>query len=109
MQRHHFHGSTSLKVYLNRRIHSHRVFSGRGKTSLNRFYGFKLHLVINDRGEPLSVRLMSGNTDDLRPVPKSVKDLSRARGFCPHSLRCNRLTLHTLVLNIRAYSQIVFL
>jgi hypothetical protein len=70
--------STSLKVCHNRRIHSHRVFAGcakRGKTSVDWFFGFKLHLVINDRGELLSLRLTPGNTDDRRPVPGLVKGL----------------------------------
>ena len=70
--------STSLKVCHNRRIHSHKVFTGcaqRGKTSVDWFYGFKLHLVINDRGELLSLRLTPGNTDDRRPVPELVKGL----------------------------------
>jgi hypothetical protein len=70
--------STSLKVCHNRRIHSHKVFEGcakRGKTSVDWFYGFKLHLVINDRGELLSLRLTPGNTDDRRPVPELVKGL----------------------------------
>lgn len=70
--------STSLKVCHNRRIHSHRVFGGcarRGKTSVDWFYGFKLHLVINDCGELLSLRLTPGNTDDRRPVPELVKEL----------------------------------
>jgi hypothetical protein len=70
--------STSLKVCHNRRIHSHKVFEGcarRGKTSVDWFYGFKLHLVINDCGELLSLRLTPGNTDDRRPVPELVKGL----------------------------------
>jgi hypothetical protein len=70
--------STSLKVCHNRRIHSHKVFAGcakRGKTSVDSFFGFKLHLVINDCGELLSVRLTPGNTDDRRPVPDLVKGL----------------------------------
>jgi len=70
--------STSLKVCHNRRIHSHKVFAGcarRGKTSVDWFFGFKLHLVINDRGELLNVRLTPGNTDDRRPVPELVKQL----------------------------------
>jgi hypothetical protein len=52
--------STSLKVCHNRRIHSHQVFrdcARRGKTSVDWFYGFKLHLVTNDCGELLSLRL----------------------------------------------------
>jgi len=70
--------STSLKVCHNRRIHSHKVFAGcarRGKTSVDWFFGFKLHLVINDCGELLSVRPTPGNTDDRRPVPELVKGL----------------------------------
>ena len=70
--------STSLAVCHNRRIHSHKVFAGyarRGKTSVGWFYGFKLHLVINDRGELLSLRLTPGNVDDRRPVPELVKEL----------------------------------
>jgi hypothetical protein len=70
--------STSLKVCHNRRIHSHRVFAGcarRGKTSVDWFYGFKLHLVINDCGELLGVRLTPGNMDDRQPVPEMVKKL----------------------------------
>ena len=63
--------STSLKVCHNRRISSHRVFDGiakRGRTSVDWFYGFKLHLVINDRGELLNVALTTGNIDDRKPV-----------------------------------------
>ena len=70
--------STSLAVCHNRRIHSHQVFAGcarRGKTSVDWFFGFKLHLVTNDCGELLSVRLTPGNTDDRRPVPELVKGL----------------------------------
>ncbi len=70
--------STSLKVCHNRRIHSHRVFQGcarRGKTSVDWFYGFKLHLVVNDCGELLSLRLTPGNVDDRHPVPELVTGL----------------------------------
>jgi DDE family transposase len=70
--------STCLKVCHNRRIHSHKVFAEcakRGKTSVDWFFGFKLHLVINDRGELLSVRLTPGNTDDRQPVPELIKGL----------------------------------
>ena len=33
------------------------------------FYGFKLHLVINEYGEILSFQLTPGNFDDQKPVP----------------------------------------
>jgi hypothetical protein len=70
--------STCLKVCHNRRIHSHKVFAEcakRGKTSVDWFFGFKLHLVINDCGELLSLRLTPGNTDDRQPVPELIKGL----------------------------------
>ena len=70
--------STSLDVCLNPRIASHKVFAGlagRGKTSTGWFFGFKLHLVINDRGELLNVQLTPGNVDDRKPVPKLVRKL----------------------------------
>lgn len=70
--------STPLSVCHNRRIHSHKVFDGlaaRGRNSVDWFYGFKLHLVVNDRGELLACRLTAGNIDDRAPVPKLVKDL----------------------------------
>jgi hypothetical protein len=65
--------STPLAVCHNRRIHQHRVFveqAARGKTSVDWFYGFKLHLVVNDEGELLAFCLTLGNVDDRRPVPK---------------------------------------
>ena len=70
--------STSLDVCLNQRIASHKVFAGlaeRGKTSTGWFFGFKLHLVINDRGELLSVYLTPGNVDDRNPVPRLLRKL----------------------------------
>ncbi len=63
--------STRLRVCDNRRISSHKVFAGRAggsKTSMGWFYGFKLHLIINDTGELLDVALTPGNTDDRKPL-----------------------------------------
>lgn len=62
-----FMDSTKLDVCHNRRIYSHKVFKGiaaRGKSSTGWFYGFKLHLIINDCGEILSFCLTAGNVDD---------------------------------------------
>ena len=70
--------STILTVCHARRIHSHRVFKNmakRGKTSTGWFYGFKLHLIINDTGEILAYMLTPGNVDDRAPVPWLSKDL----------------------------------
>ncbi len=65
--------ATSIVVCHNRRIHSHKVFKAlakRGKTSVGWFYGFKLHLVINECGELLAFRLTPANVDDREPVPE---------------------------------------
>jgi DDE family transposase len=70
--------STALRVCHNARIAQHRVFrrdAQRGKTSVGWFYGFKLHLVVNDRGEMLAFCLTPGNVDDRRPVPRLVRRL----------------------------------
>lgn len=63
--------STPLRVCHNARIHSHRVMAGlaaRGKTSVGWFFGFKLHLIVNDQGELLNIRFTPGNISDQAPV-----------------------------------------
>ena len=63
--------STTLKVCRNQRIHNHKVFKGlaeRGKSSMGWFYGFKLHLIINDKGEILAFQLTPGNVADVSMV-----------------------------------------
>src|SRR5438270_878570 len=70
--------SLPIRVCHNRRIGSHKVFAGlaqRGKSSMGWFYGFKLHLVINEQGELLAFALTPGNRDDRRPVAKLVRPL----------------------------------
>ena len=73
-----FMDATSIKVCHNRRISQHRVFEGhaaRGKTSVGWFFGFKLHLVINERGELLNIQVTPGNTDDRKPVVELLQGL----------------------------------
>ena len=70
--------STSLAVCHPARIQQHHVFrvdARRGKTSVGWFYGFKLHLVVNDQGELLAFCLTPGNLDDRKPVPRLVRRL----------------------------------
>lgn len=70
--------SAPLRVCHNLRIHSHRVMAGlaaRGKSSTGWFYGFKLHVVINDRGELLSIGFTPGNVNDRTPVPGLTRRL----------------------------------
>jgi hypothetical protein len=70
--------STALAVCDNHRIHQNKVFEGvaeRGKGSMGWFFGLKLHLVVNDRGEILACQLSTGNIDDRKPVPDLCKRL----------------------------------
>ena len=63
--------STPLKVCNNKRIHNHKVFKGiaqRGKCSMGWFFGFKLHIIINDKGELLNFMITPANTDDRDPL-----------------------------------------
>lgn len=70
--------STKLQVCENLRIPSHKVFKNlakRGKTSTGWFFGFKLHLIINDKGEIMSFKITPGNTDDRAVVRKMTQGL----------------------------------
>ena len=63
--------STALKVCHIKREHSNRVFDGmatKGKTTLGWFFGFKLHIIINDKGEIISFVITQGNIDDRYPL-----------------------------------------
>lgn len=63
--------STPLRVCRNQRIHCHKVFKGfamRGKCSMGWFFGFKLHLIINEKGEILNFMLTPGDIDDREPL-----------------------------------------
>lgn len=65
--------STRLRVCDNKRISSHKVFANKisergNQTSMGWFYGFKLHVIINDTGELLAVALTPGNRDDRSPL-----------------------------------------
>ncbi len=70
--------STPIEVCHPCRAHAHKVFRGHvqwGKNSVGWHYGFKLHLIINDRGELLAFKLTPANTDDRQPVPDLTQDL----------------------------------
>jgi len=73
-----FMDSTPIKVCHNRRIERNKVFAGmaaRGKTTMGWFYGFKLHLVVNECGQILAFHLTPGNVDDRKPVPILLQDI----------------------------------
>lgn len=70
--------STPIPVCHNKRIKRNKVFeesAKRGKGSMGWFYGFKLHLVVNEYGELLGVRLTAGNVDDRKPIPQFAATL----------------------------------
>jgi hypothetical protein len=70
--------STPISVCHNKRIRRHKTFDGlarRGKSTMGYFYGFKLHLVVNDQGEILAFCLTAGNVDDRVPVPTMAREL----------------------------------
>lgn len=63
--------STPLRVCKNQRIHIHKVFKGiakRGKCSMGWFFGFKLHLVCNEKGELLNFMVTPGDVDGWKPL-----------------------------------------
>lgn len=52
--------ATPIKICNNKRISQNKVFKGKaalGKSTMEWFYGFKLHLVVNKRGEPTDVAI----------------------------------------------------
>lgn len=70
--------STTLKVCHIKRAHQNKVFEGiatKGKGTLGWFFGFKLHIIINDKGEILSFVITQGNVDDR--VPLSIESFIR--------------------------------
>ena len=70
--------STSLKVCHNRRINNHKVFEGiaaRGKTSMGWFYGLKLHVSINNKGEIMAIKFTAGNVSDPTVLENITKEL----------------------------------
>ena len=63
--------STPIRVCNNKRIKRNKVFKNIaevGKSTMGWFYGFKLHIVINDRGEVLNFAITQANVDDREPL-----------------------------------------
>ena len=67
--------STPLRVCKNQRIHIHKVFKGiaqRGKCSMGWLFGFKLHLIWDEKGEILNFMITPGDIDDRKPLEYKV-------------------------------------
>lgn len=63
--------STPLRVCRNQRILIYKTLEGlaeREKCSMGWFFGFKLHLIINDKEEILSFMFTPGNVADREPL-----------------------------------------
>ena len=59
--------STCIPVCHNKRIKRNKVFKGYaeiGKSTMGWFYGFKLHLICNEKGELINFMLTRANVDD---------------------------------------------
>ena len=70
--------STPIKVCHIKREKQNKTFKGlakKSKSTMGWFYGFKLHLVINDRGEIMAFKLTSATTDDRKPVEELTSGL----------------------------------
>jgi len=85
--------ATALKVCHNLRIPSHRVFRGsatRDKSSTGWYYGFKLHLAINECGEILGFYLTAANVDERQTADWITQNLTGKlvgdKGYISNSL-----------------------
>lgn len=72
--------STPIRVCKNKRINRNKVFKDfatTGKSTMGWFHGFKLHIVINDKGEILSFCVTQANVDDREPLKNEgfLKDI----------------------------------
>jgi hypothetical protein len=63
--------STPIRVCNNKRIKRNKVFKDIatvGKSTMGWFYGFKLHLIVNEKGDILNFVITQGNVDDREPL-----------------------------------------
>ena len=69
----------------------HKITKGwaaKGKCTMDWFYGFKLHLIINDMGEIIQWQLTPGNVDNRAPLKDSefTEKLFADRGYISQDL-----------------------
>jgi len=71
--------STAISICHNKRRYRNKVFANlakSGKSSMGYFHGFKLHAIINHKGEFVALKITKGNVDDRKPVEDMTKDLT---------------------------------
>ena len=74
--------STPIRVCNKKRIKRNKVFKDIatvGKSTMGWFFGFKLHLIVNDKGDILNFVITQGNVDDRIPL-NDQKFLSKIKG-----------------------------
>lgn len=74
-----FADSTAIPVCHPKRIKRNKVFKETAKlskSSMGWYYGFKLHLIINDSGEILSCKITPGNVDDRTHMPSMTQGIN---------------------------------
>ena len=70
--------STKLQICHNKRTSSNRVFGKKakiGKSSYGWFMGYKLHLIINNKGGIMAIKITKGNASDLSVTNNLSKGL----------------------------------
>ncbi len=68
--------STPMAVCHNLRQRKHKTFKGlaaKRKTSTGWFFGMKIHMIFNTKGEIIRLVITPGNVNDKKPVPHMVK------------------------------------
>lgn len=86
--------STPLRVCKNKRIFNHKVFKGiatRGKSTMGYFFGFKLHIIVNEIGQIIDFQITQANVDDRTPVKGNLLKkiwgkLYGDKGYVSHKL-----------------------
>ena len=70
--------ATKLSICHCRREKRNKVFgkiAEKSKTSMGWFFGFKMHMIINDVGEIMAIKITKGYIDDRTPVAELTKKL----------------------------------
>lgn len=71
--------STKLQICHNKRTSSNRVFgkiAKIGKSSYGWFMGFKLHMIINNKGEIMAIKITKGNKSDISQTTALAKGIT---------------------------------
>ncbi len=71
--------STSLSVCDPKRVSRHKVckdLAAIGKTTKGWFFGFKLHVIVDERGNLVRIKITPGNTDDRAVVDNMTTSIN---------------------------------